>query len=114
MFQQSIMGGGFHRHAGFANFEPVPDTRRSLPLRLPDQTRPTNDQTDMPFLRQRHMSLMTDLNKNWSEELGPCHPRFKVISELGEGTYGVVYQALDSKSNQVSRHSSSHLNIYCR
>jgi serine/threonine protein kinase len=105
MYQYSMMGGGYQGNAGFTNFEPVQDTRRSLPLRIHDHNKPINDQSDMPFLRQRQLSLVNDVSKDWSQELGPCHPRFKVLSELGEGTYGVVYQALDSKTNKVSQHS---------
>lgn len=32
--------------------------------------------------------------------------RFHILEKIGEGTYGVVYKAIDKKTNQVSIHKA--------
>ena len=37
-----------------------------------------------------------------SVPLEECDQRFKILEKIGEGTYGVVYKALDLSNNTVS------------
>ena len=40
----------------------------------------------------------------WSENVAQeeCDLRFDLLEKIGEGTYGVVYKAIDKTTNQVS------------
>lgn len=40
----------------------------------------------------------------WRENIAQeeCDTRFELLEKIGEGTYGVVYKAIDKNTNQVS------------
>jgi serine/threonine protein kinase len=40
----------------------------------------------------------------WRENIAQeeCDTRFELLEKIGEGTYGVVYKAIDKTTNQVS------------
>ena len=40
----------------------------------------------------------------WRENIAQeeCDLRFELLEKIGEGTYGVVYKAIDKTTNQVS------------
>ena len=40
----------------------------------------------------------------WNENVAQeeCDLRFELLEKIGEGTYGVVYKAIDKTTNQVS------------
>jgi len=38
----------------------------------------------------------------WAVEKDECNKRFRVLSVLGEGTYGVVYKAVEVETERVS------------
>jgi serine/threonine protein kinase len=44
----------------------------------------------------------------WIVEKEECNKRFKVLSTLGEGTYGIVYKALDVTTDKVSLSGKYH------
>ena len=48
-----------------------------------------------------------DSDNVWKDTINQeeCDLRFDLIEKIGEGTYGVVYKAIDKTTNQVSTHN---------
>jgi len=52
-------------------------------------------------IQPKRKSSVCDLKQEQQE----CDQRFRLLEKIGEGTYGVVYKAVDQTTNQVSDYS---------
>ena len=83
-------------------------SQSELPMANDQENVPQGREQIQPAMTAKQQAKAAELAEQLEKEQKECGPRFELIEKIGEGTYGVVYKAVDHKLNQVSIRKQLH------
>ena len=82
-------------------------SQSELPIANNQENVPQRAEASQVTLTDKQQAKAAAAAEQLEKEQKECGSRFKLIEKIGEGTYGVVFKAIDQKLNQVSISSFS-------